>query len=486
MPSTAPAFPNVASPIPSITVDSILLDNLTTIPTSDVTSNQPASMELTPDTIKNLLSSIESESMAPTIVSMDTDAGAKLDLGDLSDSSSTSLSNEHIVQLQQIWIEKLQRDLERSQKQLQQQQQHHIPVVTSSAVMAAKPRSEANYSSNIATKNSAAGVAKASASDEHQRSFVHLVIHEHELNSDSTPQKQSPQRPHPDLTRVDLDLTAVTKPVTSFPGSIMSTQVQDSKSDVLTEDDFPTLTLQVDPSTAQDEFPGQQVFLIAQLLGITDFKPSPTRSNTDPQFQVARPPPNYTEATKQLKIKQHHLTTDGGDGNQRKKHKSSIKSQAVDDVLEILINNGGTVSEECRPEPITPVTTVTNHRINLTASLLANLRSRTLLLQAPQHASFYLTPTSASDLQLAASLSPSSTSRPLLSNSLDFDFPLDIATMELEGLDERSPGHLLSGPGLSLSLGQDVKSHGHVMTKSSTDLTSQLLTWRRTADITTG
>ncbi|GFV10177.1 myocardin-related transcription factor B [Trichonephila clavipes] len=417
-PTTPTALSNVASPH-TITVDSILLDNLQTIPTSDVVAHPSANMDLTPDTIKSLLNSIETDSMPSTLVSMDTEPETKLELGDLSDSSSTSLSNEHIVQLQQIWIEKLQRDLERSRKQLQQCQ---IPVVTSSAVMNSKPSNPTpppKDSSPLTNGFSSEETPQSAENKVAQRQIIHQIlqqkIQQQELqkaqrqqavnislppstssstNTNSTLTallKSSPLNASPmGLGRMDIDLTSVTKPVTSFPGSIMSTQVQDNKNDVLSEDDFPTLSLQVDASNGPDDFPGVVPIFVCHGSGDTlspkaavlsspnalsnrssslpsfsalrTTKPSPTRSNTDPQFQIARPPPNYNEATKQLKIKQHHLTADGGDGNPRqsKKHKSSVKSQAVDDVLEILISNGE-LSPSAAQEPTTPVTPVTTH-----------------------------------------------------------------------------------------------------------------------------
>ncbi|GIY36475.1 myocardin-related transcription factor B [Caerostris extrusa] len=141
----------------------------------------------------------------------------------------------------------------------------------------------------------------------------------------------------------------------------------------------------------------------------------------------------------------------------------------VDDVLEITHQQWRTVSE-CRPRTHhTCDHSDQPHRINLTASLLANLRSRTLLLQAPQHASFTsahfrLRPATGRLLQSLIDLPPSS-------NSLDFDFP-GHRHHELEGLDGGHQDTSSLDQSLSLSLGQDVKSSlDYVMTKSSTDLT---------------
>ncbi|GFS57558.1 myocardin-related transcription factor B, partial [Trichonephila inaurata madagascariensis] len=530
-PTTPTALSNVTSPH-TITVDSILLDNLQTIPTSDVVAHPSANMDLTPDTIKSLLNSIESDSMPSTLVSMDTEPETKLELGDLSDSSSTSLSNEHIVQLQQIWIEKLQRDLERSRKQLQQCQ---MPVVTSSTVMNSKPSNSTpppKASSPLTNGFKSEETPQSAENKVAQRQIIHQIlqqkIQQQELqkaqrqqavninippstssstNTNSTLTallKSSPLNASPmGLGRMDLDLTSVTKPVTSFPGSIMSTQVQDNKNDVLSEDDFPTLSLQVDASNDPDEFPGVVPIFVCHGAGDTlspkaavltspnalsnrssslpsfsalrTTKPSPTRSNTDPQFQIARPPPNYNEATKQLKIKQHHLTADGGDGNPRqsKKHKSSVKSQAVDDVLEILISNGE-LSPSAAQEPTTPVTPVTTH---------SESASLPLFLPSSAHEPFFTKPlttplpppSTAADLQLAASLQSLMDLTPPSSNSLDFDFPLDIAAMELEGLDSGHPEPSGLDQSLSMSMAPEVKSSLDFVMNKSTDLTNDLM-----------
>ncbi|CAL1265596.1 unnamed protein product [Larinioides sclopetarius] len=539
IPSTTPSLPNVTSP-QAITVDSILLDNLQTIPTSDVSVNQSAStMELTPDTIKNLLSSIESDSMSPSVVTLDTEPEVKLDIGDLTDSSSTSLSNEHIVQLQQMWIEKLQRDLERSRKQLQQCQ---LPVVTSSPVMNPKPSTAtpppkvASPLTNGFKTDEAAQLAETKSA---QRQIIHQIlqqkIQQQELqkaqrqqavNINNTPSTSSTTNTNSTLTallkssplnansmdigRIDLDLASITKPVTSFPGSIMSTQVQDSKNDVLAEDDFPSLSLQVDATSSQDDFPGVVPIFVCHNSGDTlspkptvltppnalsnrssslpsfsalrTTKPSPTRSNTDPQFQIARPPPNYNEATKQLKIKQHHLTPDGSDGNPRqsKKHKSSIKSQAVDDVLEILISNGE-LSPSAAQEPTTPVTPATSHSESTSLPLFLPTSGQEPFFSKPLTTPLP-PPTTAADLHLAASLQSLIDLTPPSSNSLDFDFPLDIAAMELEGLDGGQPETPSLDQSLSMSLGQETKSPLDFVINKSTDLTNELLRSTETTD----
>lgn len=71
-------------------------------------------------------------------------------------------------------------------------------------------------------------------------------------------------------------------------------------------------------------------------------------SITEPRF-VIKPPPNYDEATKQLK------------GSMTPNKKLSIKSQAVDDVLEILIKNGE-LPPSAAQDPHTPTPPVRSCR----------------------------------------------------------------------------------------------------------------------------
>lgn len=80
-------------------------------------------------------------------------------------------------------------------------------------------------------------------------------------------------------------------------------------------------------------------------------KTTPNRTQTPPQeatethYVITKPPPDYAEATKQI--------------NHSKEKKKSIKSQAVEDVLEILIKNGE-LPPSAAHEPTTPEKVGTN------------------------------------------------------------------------------------------------------------------------------
>lgn len=78
------------------------------------------------------------------------------------------------------------------------------------------------------------------------------------------------------------------------------------------------------------------------------------RTTTDPHFLYAKPPPDYDEATKQLN--KHHFTQTLIETlNTPPGGRKSVKSQAVDDVLEILIKNGE-LPPSAAQEPPTPPT----------------------------------------------------------------------------------------------------------------------------------
>ncbi|KAG8179549.1 hypothetical protein JTE90_000950 [Oedothorax gibbosus] len=332
---------------------------------------------------------------------------------------SGSLSNEDIVQLQQIWIEKLQRDLERSRKQLQQCQ---IPAASANNPSTSVPSKTAAAAATDQSTAAAATTSSFSGSDAvenkvAQRQIIHQIlqqkIQQQELQkaqqrqqdtiNATTPSPSSQQnstltallKSSPlNATTLDMDsLTSVTPKVDLDPKQVLSASAftGDAKRELLSEEDFATIALQVESpldsnTTGHDDFPGVIPIFVchadAKVLSsptnalsnrsssLPSFsalltKPPPVRSNTDPQFQISRPPPNYSEATRQLKVKQHHLTPDGNDGNPRqsKKHKSSVKSQAVDDVLEILINNGE-LSPSAAQDPITPVSINSDHHTN--------------------------------------------------------------------------------------------------------------------------
>nr|CAD7256615.1 unnamed protein product [Timema shepardi] len=71
-----------------------------------------------------------------------------------------------------------------------------------------------------------------------------------------------------------------------------------------------------------------------------------------PQFLLTKPPPQYEEATKLLKVKQEATSMCISKSSSKQKN---VKSQIVDDVLEILIKNGE-LPPSAAQDPATPTT----------------------------------------------------------------------------------------------------------------------------------
>ncbi|XP_054717379.1 myocardin-related transcription factor A-like [Uloborus diversus] len=522
-----------ASPSHQLSVGSLLLDNMQTIPPSDFCDAQ--TLECNADTIKSLLNSMNSGSRPPsTVPPVDFETGnGSIELGDISDSSSTSLSNEDIVHLQQKCIEKLQRELERSQIQLQQSIICHQPVPSAVTTPTNKSNIQVPYSESNASQSTCATSATNSLSTNGdngdvpsnadskaaQRQLIHQYlqqkIHQQQLqmqkqrllqdsqkqdNSSTAPTTSSSTNPNSTLTALleskpmnsdikDLNLTTSTKAVSSFSSSVMSTRAIKVKQTDLDEDSFPGVIpiskteeaddIDADFSDVADLLVGHSTSdsiqtktpvvsipngisnrssSLPSFSALLSVKPAPTRSNTDPQFLIARPPPDYNEATRHLnKAKQHHLSSNEDDGNPRqsKKHKSSVKCQAVDDVLEILIKNGE-LPPSAAQEPTTPISTKSEQ---IPLQIYPETTSNSSMFTKPMTTTSLLTSNSALtssckdvitsspelhlSLQSVLDMTPPSSagfgdtgSAP--TSSLDFDFTLDmqdIESMELEPLE---------------------------------------------------
>ncbi|XP_071040373.1 myocardin-related transcription factor A isoform X2 [Parasteatoda tepidariorum] len=371
------------SDVSAISVDSLLLDNLNTIPVSGT--------PLSADNVKDFLSALPTDALSSALISLEDDA---IDLGDIGN-SFTSLTNEEIVQLQQICIERLTRDLERSKRKLQECQQ---PLITTTTAKPSQAPSLVTKSSSQSSNNNFRNGETTVGNNENKTAQKQIIqqllqqkIQRQELEQQKSQRQQSTSNgtpvssssssnPNSTLTallksgplNVDIDLVAKTL----FPPS---SPVKKEKTDFLNpehtfngivEEDYPGV-IPIFSSTSDTVTTSTTVISPPNVLtnrssSLPSFsalcKPPPTRSNTDPQFQISRPPPDYDAATRHLnKVKQQHPVT-GDDGNPRhpKKHKTSVKSQAVDDVLAVLIASGD-LPPSAAEEPTSALTPLSNN-----------------------------------------------------------------------------------------------------------------------------
>ncbi|XP_013792109.1 uncharacterized protein LOC106475979 [Limulus polyphemus] len=159
-------------------------------------------------------------------------------------------------------------------------------------------------------------------------------------------------------------------------------------------------------------------------------KLSPTKA--DSQVLITRPPPDYDEATKQLKESKQNQSYPYVINHIDNCHsgRKSVKSQAVDDVLEILIKNGELPPSAAQEPP------VTENQVLTTFS--ATISPPSSQGSPPSIASPLAIPNISSDPVPSASvslpMSPPSTvlndTDPSTTTSLDFDLHLDLEDFE--------------------------------------------------------
>lgn len=555
-PASNTASSNNVSSSQQLTVNQFL-DNLSTIPTDVATvSGNISSVEGGLDTIKSLLNSVSSNSRPPSAISLDIENTNGLDIADVvSDSSSTSFSNEDIVQLQQRFIEKLQRELERSQLQLQQSKQsilsHSSPISTVSSSTSINTKtpvhtliSECTSTTNTIVPSTANSSTNSDHSEAENKAIQRQVIHQQLLqkiqnqqqrllqeaqkkqanathcsssespttNSNSTLTALLESRP---MNASPVDLGMVTETVTSFASSVndrdcnrtnsismndytgvitIENSTENRRRDDMEDNDFPGVIpiesvtetsdieaqfdvvspLMVNMNDQADNEPtvmtspntiSSRSSSLPSFSALVSCKPSPTRSNTDPHFTITRPPPDYNEATRQLSKVKQQLKSDEVPSRQNKVHKSSLKSQVVDDVLEILIKNGelppSAAQEPSNPISKTeqapvPIFTNTNDVFFSKPMTTTSLMSTTMAQTSVTKDGISHSPDLHMSLQSVLELTPPSSagfgdtgSAP--TSSLDFDFSLDMSEIEGMDLETLENPHTSSHSDISLS-----------------------------------
>lgn len=549
--SAAQNIPNITPQTPTsvdggipMCVESIMMDTSATpgidITVPSVTISETANGSTT-STVNSLLLSVlnggtqalKMQSPASMQVDIDCVPVNSGEVMDTSDSSSTSLSNEDIVQLQQRCIEKLQRELERSQMQLQQsffcQQPTQSSVIASAdcvptAVSSSSVHSEPSAVSATTSASSSinGSVQTTTAEKLLQRQLIHQQlqqkIHQQQLQLQKQHSQEDEQgkvqvsAPQPSSPSANATLTALLKsqPMNSLPvsgGSLSSvenslcsttSEAVQVPTDNVAAKSFSGLDLighSNSPetpvlSTSVSTFPkpaivtlnsgatNKRTSSLPSFSALVNNKPAPTRSHTDPHFFVTRPPPDYDEATRQ-KTKAKQPSIRSGDTNPRssKKQKSSVKSQAVDDVLEILIKNGE-LPPSAAQDPSAPVTSNTCRNDNSSVSSAmfpssgnsaTKVTSNMNTISSTLMSSPITTPASAessslhlASLQSVLDMTPPSSAGLVEQNnsatsSLDFDFQFDVDDIDAMDIEVLTHSGSQSDPILSVNMQKDEK-----------------------------
>ncbi|XP_023228608.1 MKL/myocardin-like protein 1 isoform X1 [Centruroides sculpturatus] len=346
-----------------------------------------------------------SGSRPSSVVPMDIDSNPNNDAIDINNTIPVVASNENIVKLQQKRIEELQRELEWSHLQLQQHQSilNHQKAQSSNILASPAAVAVALTSPSSVTNSPSCSIPSTISSAVSQDNSVDSKLFSRQLLQQKFQQNQNSQQgipivsTQPSSASVKASLAAflhnqqnaatsnsvpTSVPLTSFPATLIASHVlatapttsshinQATVPVVLTQ---PTSTLNINDKSHINSLPNGVLQksvschtpLNSRASSLPNFallqttKPCPVRTNTDPKFQNSRLPPNYDEATKQLKsnqaIQQFQLGIAKQLTTKRPRGQKSVKSQAVDDVLEILIKNGE-LPPSAAQEPPTPTT----------------------------------------------------------------------------------------------------------------------------------
>lgn len=508
-PPTSGSMTAVSPSLPS-TVGSLLFDAYSPVtprsdtdipPTSPMTVNDcnPPVVESLSGLNQDQFSDSQLSGSRPSsVVPMDIDSGTNN-----TDTNSTAPAvalNEDIVKMQQKRIEELQRELEWSQIKLQQQQsilnhQNTQPVslITAPgtvAVALTPPPAIANCSPPPPPSTPTLQQESSLDNKLFQRQLLHQKLQQHQQSNQQAIPIISPQSTS---AAVKASLAAflhnqqnaaaannaISTPVslTSFPATLITSHVLATSPAVtanhITPTTLPVMLAQPTPSLNTGEKPQltslsngivnhavvpSNPVLTSRTSSLPNFamlkatKPTPVRTNTEPKFHVSKAPPNYDEATKQLKSDQHQQFQLGlaTQLTKRPRGQKSVKSQAVDDVLEILIKSGE-LPPSAAQEPPTPTTPDTSKPTTTTGPLFPPAVSMPSATPPP---SAILTETESG-----------------VSNSLDFDFHLggldDIEAMDLGVLDQNDTSTRRMDTSLICHPSQCISQEQNQQTKSS-------------------
>ncbi|XP_076335137.1 uncharacterized protein LOC143238632 [Tachypleus tridentatus] len=360
---------NSAPSLP-ISVGGIILDTISTIPQQSPDNDlAPISPVVAMDTSLSVLSSPETSltlynspasveqaslSSPASVVPMEVD-NSSLDVGN-------NITNEDIVKIQQRKIQELQWELQKSKLQLQHQQSlmhHQQAVLPTVATAVAIPITNSQISSTVVTTVALPGGSVPTSGDTGStvtRNLSQCRQPQEQRESNILPATSTTNlrtflhsnQPVCTVVSTDHQNQAVTAQLVSSP-QVSSSEPSKSFPGIIFCQTNPVINKHCVIS-ASNGFGHQRTGSLPNFNSTRSAKCGPVRTATEPQFFLTRPPPDYKEVSKQKTLPAIHISNND---NQRKS--KSIKSQAVDDVLEILIKNGE-LSPSAAHEPATPTT----------------------------------------------------------------------------------------------------------------------------------
>ncbi|GAB6027244.1 hypothetical protein CHUAL_001530 [Chamberlinius hualienensis] len=292
-------------------------------------------------------------------------------------------------------IEELQRELQRSQMQLQQQQQHQSMIhrqqtlqQSSQQAPSPSPNSQTQTVTNVVPNISVSEVKSPSNNNnapqmgsqqklQQQKLLLQQHIQQKLHNQQQLQQLAANSNPAPGSVNVKASLAAFLQGQTSAATTVVNPNIQ-PKLYVCVESNtsISETTSEICDNNSTDSTGVNDALInsnkqranslpnglghtrtnsLPNFVGLTTIpqKQPIVRTTTDPQFMFNKPPPDYDEATKQLK--QQFTQTLIETLNRPVRGRKSVKSQDVEDVLEILIKNGE-LPPSAAQEPPTPPT----------------------------------------------------------------------------------------------------------------------------------
>ncbi|GIX77739.1 myocardin [Caerostris darwini] len=360
---TLPTLVTQQAPVSSVvTVDAPIINNRA--PQITLSNGTETLMVYNTMPVQGQIMTSRPSSTAPMDVEMNSNADAM----DCTENKNTI--NEEIVKRQQQKIFQLERELERSQRQLQQQQwwqqqQHQAQQQVQQQVLLAShpvpiaPAPPANHVS-MATALPQPTVAQAVVQSQ-------LLQPKAQLNT--TPQHLLQQARKYPPGSAEQQSALVKASLASFilnnhgnpvqlqnglasPNQQSITQFTNLKPIVLCQAQTVPAVIEKPRANSLPNGGGQQKMVWSS--SVPNFSnviaPKITVGTIEPKFVLQKAPPDYSEAVKpQIKVKQEKQSSS------RKSGRKSVKSQEVDDVLDVLISHGE-LPPSAAQEPPTPTT----------------------------------------------------------------------------------------------------------------------------------
>ncbi|XP_022251925.1 MKL/myocardin-like protein 1 isoform X1 [Limulus polyphemus] len=486
--SSTTAITSAASTLSSsapANVGSILLDTLPpTLHHPTECDIQPVSPAATMDTTTTANGMQPPLSRPSSVVPMDIDMSVTVDSMEIGE------AKEDIVKLQRKRIEELQLELQRSQFQLQQQQNflqnQPSPQKPHTQLAVLSPHSSSqsiSYSVPVFTTTAPLPSVPATETKLNQRQLLQQHLQQKIQQQQSQQQQQgisnvtnavSPtstsaavkanlaaflHSQHGASQGCTLTASVAQQPLVSFPPSVDQEKTFPTVTSILLCPSTSTTPVITVPTSTPakpraNSLPGgvihQKKVSLPTFSTMMTSKPASVNTSTDPQFLIKRPPPDYDEATKQLNKSKKNQSYPALMSHLNNCHsgRKSVKSQAVDDVLEILIKNGE-LPPSAAQEPPTPTTLESQAVTKAQPTTFPVITTTSAPIPPPlptstpqpihQAVPSFVSPNSSSASCVPASLTMSPPSTVLNeadhspSTALDFDLHLDLD--DFEGMD---------------------------------------------------